>query len=446
MKLFKHINYQTTLDKNIRIIKLPKYAGLKLLNKLNLEYIDKRNYSNQTYDFKSNIILYPNQIIISNNIEEKLKKRKTNSYILIQKPGLGKTIIALNIINLLKVKVLIIVPNLFLFNQWKLEILDNFDITEEEILEWNGKMTSKKKKNLTIYNSQFKIIITTIHTALKIDPQVLNENNVCLCIYDEIHLYCSPLFSKCFQNTQRYYNLGLSATATRNDTFEKIYLQHLNILSFSNKIVNEENSQFIGCVFIIRNQQKYENIMLKNGNISVPLILNNIIEDEKRNDLIIQNIIKLYDDNIENYIYVFSDRRSHLQNLAKNLNIKRNDIKVFINGNENELNELCEIKVLLGGCTLDDVIDAKNNARIIFTTYQLSSVGVNIVKMNCLMFATPRKSNFKQIIGRILRNGSNVNIHRKIIDIVDMKSILYNQYHYRKKEYIDHKFEIINVK
>jgi superfamily II DNA or RNA helicase len=96
----------------------------------------------------------------------------------------------------------------------------------------------------------------------------------------------------------------------------------------------------------------------------------------------------------------------------------------------------------LRGSKEDDIKDAIDNSRIIFTTYQYSSVGVNIQKMNCMILCTPRKHNPEQIIGRILRNGSDINITRQIIDIVDCKSILYTQYYDRKKVYIENKFEL----
>ena len=62
--------------------------------------------------------------------------------------------------------------------------------------------------------------------------------------------------------------------------------------------------------------------------------------------------------------------------------------------------------------------------------------------MNCIVLCTPRKHNHTQIVGRILRNGSDVNITRQIIDIVDCKSILYSQYYERKKAYIENNFKL----
>lgn len=347
------------------------------------------------------------------------------------------TISAIEMINRLKTKTLIVLPNLLLLNQWKTELLNNLDITEDEILIWCGQSNKKGKKNLTIYNNMFKIILTTIHTSIKIEPRILNENNVYFTIYDEIHLYATHLFSNTFWQTQRYYNLGLTATPNKINGFEKVYIQHMNTLGYSNEIVPDYNKNtFNGNVKIIKNHIKYENILTETGIVSIPLLINKLCLDDERNDIIIKYIINLYDINDKHCIFVFSDRRNHLINLAEIIHKKKN-INVVVDASTDD-----DIKVLIGGSKECDITDAINNSRVIFTTYQYSSVGVNIQKMNCIVLCTPRKHNHTQIVGRILRNGSDVNITRQIIDIVDCKSILYSQYYERKKAYIENNFKL----
>lgn len=434
----KHTNYKTDLTDNIRIIQLPKYAGLNLLTKLKLEYIDTRIKPNYNINYNSNITLYPNQKIICNDIENKIKNRNSHSYIYIANPGTGKTITAIELINRLKVKTLIVLPNLLLLNQWKTELLNNLDITEDEILLWCGQSNKKGKKNLTIYNNMFKIILTTVHTSIKIDSKTLNENDVYFTIYDEIHLYATQLFADTFWKAQRYYNLGLTATPNKTNGFEKIFMQHMNQLNFSHDIIPDINKiKFNGDVKIVKNHIKYENILTESGTVSIPLLINKLCEDDLRNQMIIKYIIELYDSNDKHCIFIFSDRRNHLINLAELLVNKRKDVNVVIDGSKEE-----DVKVLIGGSKEDDIKDAINNSRVIFTTYQYSSVGVNIQKMNCMLLTTPRKNNHTQIIGRILRNGSDVNITRQIIDIVDCKSILYSQFYERKKVYIENNFKL----
>ncbi len=433
----KHSNYKTFLLDNIRVIRLPKYAALNLFSKLKLSFSDSRLPPLHNISFSSNIILYPNQKIICDHLEHTLLTRLSHSLVFVAQTGSGKTLLALDLISRLKVKTLIILPNLLLLNQWKSSLLDHLDLVDSDILLWYGK-SSKKRKNLTIYNNTFKIILTTVHSSTKISPDILNQNNVFFTIFDEIHLYATNFFSDSFWFAQRYFNLGLTATPHKLNGFEKIYIQHLNKLSFSHHIVPDSSlSSFSGHVKIVKNHIKYPDILTDSGFVSIPLLINKICEDDVRNQIIIKYIILLYDSNPKHCIFIFSDRRLHLLNLANLLFNKRNDMNIVINSSDHD-----DIKVLIGGSKEDDINDAINNSRVIFTTYQYSSVGVNIQKMNTMILSTPRKNNLTQIIGRILRNGSDVSVIRQIIDIVDCKSILYSQLYERKKVYIENNFKL----
>jgi hypothetical protein len=94
--------------------------------------------------------------------------------------------------------------------------------------------------------------------------------------------------------------------------------------------------------------------------------------------------------------------------------------------------------VLYGNSSDDDIVTAKTNSNIIFTTYAYSSTGVSINRMTALILATSRRSKSIQIIGRIFRLDDDLNhLHRHIIDIIDNKSVLKNQVYERMKAYKD---------
>jgi len=417
-----------------RQIKLPKYEGLNFLQKIfgkELIYQDIRNKNNDNnINYDPNIILYDKQQKICNYLEDKLIKRKTNNLILISLPGSGKTIMSLDLLSRFKCKAIIILPNIYLLTQWKEAILLNYNnITISDILIWNG----TNKQNLQFYNPDFKIILTTIQTSVKIKNKNLINAGIRMTIYDEIHLYCSKCYSKTFWKTQTIYNLGITANETNPNGSEKIFLQHINCLTITNKIVPDDSIKFNGVVKIIKNRTKYENILNDDGNLIYAAILNNIVFDENRNNIIVNEILNIYDDNPDNFCFVFSDRLTHLAALDELIKKKRNDIIV-----------------LTGGAT-DDAIDyANNKARVILTSYQYSAVGTNIPKMTNLILATPRKSNIHQVIGRILRTNTDENNKkiRKIIDIVDVNSICYNSSRERINYYNEMNFdlEIIDLK
>jgi hypothetical protein len=66
--------------------------------------------------------------------------------------------------------------------------------------------------------------------------------------------------------------------------------------------------------------------------------------------------------------------------------------------------------------------------------------------MTAIVLTTPRRNGSKQIIGRILRRGSDESIIREIVDIVDMRCNLHSQYYDRKKIYIEKGYDITTIK
>jgi hypothetical protein len=72
--------------------------------------------------------------------------------------------------------------------------------------------------------------------------------------------------------------------------------------------------------------------------------------------------------------------------------------------------------------------------------------GKSIPKMDAIILATPRRRKSRQYIGRIFRLGSNYDITRKIVDIVDWATPLKSQWYQRKLYYDEKKFPITEKK
>jgi hypothetical protein len=180
--------------------------------------------------------------------------------------------------------------------------------------------------------------------------------------------------------------------------------------------------------------------------ICVPLIIEDFLNDEYRNKLILDELLKLFNKKLN--IFIFSERRNHLEYLYTQFNyiLTEQNYKNYENNlSVPELN-INENIVLYGGSTDEDIEMAKNNSNVIFTTYSYSSTGVSINKMNAVILCTPRKSKSKQIIGRIFRlNKENNHIKRIIIDIVDNKSVLKNQLYSRMSAYKERNCQIIKT-
>nr|QQV29705.1 hypothetical protein K-LCC10_0450 [Kaumoebavirus] len=349
-------------------------------------------------------------------------------------PGAGKTYLAMGLIRYLSVKTLIIVPNTFLLKQWKTDLVKIFG--ESKIGEFSG--TKKVDSDITLM---------VINSALA--DEFLNRSYeeyfelFGLAIFDEVHMYCSDERKKIFERTNLPYVLGMTATpGERLDAFDVIYYRHLgepimaeNIPGFSYSSI-----QFTGRVKAIAYSGPASHTAPitneSNGMLSVAAMINQFADDSYRNQLIVDEIYELYEKG--HNIFVFSDRRAHLVTLETSLKAK--GVVTFIDDGEKPT------QVLVGGSTDDQITHARKNARVILTTYGYSDTGVSIDKMDALVFATPRKSQIKQKVGRIFRAGGDNAIQRVIVDIIDANTALKRQYSSRKKIYDLRGFQIERVK
>ncbi|MCK9603403.1 MAG: hypothetical protein M0R66_03505 [Candidatus Omnitrophica bacterium] len=86
-------------------------------------------------------------------------------------------------------------------------------------------------------------------------------------------------------------------------------------------------------------------------------------------------------------------------------------------------------------------------ARVIIATFGYSGTGISIVRMDAMILASPRYSGMKQIVGRILRRGSDAQIERVIVDIVDQKTCLARQFRLRRNAYAFYgaRFERVDI-
>jgi superfamily II DNA or RNA helicase len=333
----------------------------------------------------------------------------------------------MHLIGQLKVKTLIIVPNTYMLKQW-VQILS-------ELFPNNtiGEYYSKKK-------TDGDIVVSIINSCLsksfpfnkvnKIDQPELTikeyYSRFDFVILDECHMYCTKTFGEVFYRIQSTYMLGLSATPDeRLDGFDLMAQYHLGDIIDAELIENysKVDVKFNSNVKIIKydgpDEYTQNVINVKNNMINVPQMISNFIIDDKRNQLIVNETIRLL--NKKHNIFIFSDRRGHLELLSELLN--------------DAINSNYQI-ILYGGSSDDDIQVAQDNSKIILTTYQYSSTGVSISKLDALILATPRRNGLTQIIGRIHRLDERYqDKKRQIIDIVDNKTVLKFQYNTRKKAY-----------
>lgn len=408
--------------KNIIKLVLPRFGGF-MLKKIGLidDITNMLPLGVDTAIPSTNMVLTDNQVCVLDHLMSNIYNPDniaigTSSTILQMEPGYGKTYLSLGVINRIKKKTFIIVPNSYLLRQW-IEILTT--AFPDNII---GCYYGLKKID-------GDIIVSIINSALKYP----GYKKIGLVIYDEVHMYCSNKFSDIFTRAQAACCLGITATPfNRIDKFDPVAHWALGKVIHADSIENwnVENINFLTDVtrVMYSGPDEYTKIIESAaGIVSVPLMINQIQDDPFRNNLIIAYAAELY--RIGRNVFIFSDRREHLHQLAKKLDEK----KIVFAAPE----LVTGVRELMGGSTDADIENAKRDGRIIMTTFQYSGTGVSINKMDALILATPRKSNMKQILGRIYRLKSDQTIRRRIIDIVDIKICLKSQYYTRKKSYTD---------
>ena len=358
----------------------------------------------------------------------------------------GKTFLAMDLISKINQKTLIIVPNTYLLKQW-VELLTKY-FPNNTIGEYYG----KTKKNGDIIVSIINSLVNETFELKDFYNKKIKYNynyeeffkQFGFIILDESHIYCTDIFKVIYNRFQSSYMLGLSATPNeRTNKCDLISHAHIGEVLDAHTLPNfiHNDIKFTADLHLIKYNAPDEYVKIHinptTNMICVPQMIEDIINDEYRNKLILNELLKLFESKLN--IFVFSERRNHLEYLYNQFNYileeKYND------ENNNSYLSIPELNinnnlVLYGGSSDDDIEKAKNKSNIIFTTYSYSSTGVSIDKMNAVILSTPRRSKAKQIIGRIFRlNKENSHIKRIIIDIIDNKNVLKNQLYSRMDAY-----------
>ena len=127
--------------------------------------------------------------------------------------GAGKTIVGMAVMNLVGAKVLILTTNTIAVRQWRNEILDKTELTEDQVGEYTGDEKLVRPVTITTYQ------MLTWRRA-KTDTfehfGLFSRQNWGLVVYDEVHLLPAPVF-RVTAGIQARRRLGLTATLVRED-------------------------------------------------------------------------------------------------------------------------------------------------------------------------------------------------------------------------------------
>ena len=327
------------------------------------------------------------------------------------KCGGGKTVLALSIIAALQRKTIVLVHKDFLMTQWR-----------DRIQQFLPTAKIGKIQQDTIDIEGKDIVLAMVQSlSMKEYPEDTFQS-FGLVIFDECHHLGAEVFSKCMAKVQSKYMLGLSATPNRKDGLRKVFEWYIGDIAYMTKETKDDNA-IVNIIKYYDDDQKYSKVeTIFNGKACVPKMINNICNYVERTDLIIEQLLPLYNEG--RCILVLSDRRNHLSDIEKIL--MKHDI---------------ECGYYVGGMKPQALRDAQEK-NVILGTFSMASEGMDIPKLNTMILASP-KSDIVQSVGRILRQKKET---RKfiplIIDIDDDFSTFKNQSKKRLAYYNKCKYDI----
>jgi superfamily II DNA or RNA helicase len=339
--------------------------------KLDTTFVDKRFY--KQIDVKKVIFqLRDEQQEAINNI---LKK---DFALCIAPPGFGKTLIGSKMIELRAVNTLVIVNKNMLLDQWIDRFVTYFEYDKSQI-GFLGKGKNKLNGILDIATMQ----------SLKNNPDIIKQYS--FVIVDECHHIPALTFEKIIKKFEGKYILGLSATPNRKDGMQPLIFQQLGQIAYEAKKKKSKTNQL----------KIIESNFVSEANNFAELI-NEMINNEQRNNLIIEQIL-LHKDR---KILLLTDRIEHIENLQLLLRLHKLDF-VSVHGSMSKAKQQENIAKIL-------------DVALVLATTSFFGEGIDFPHLDTIIFATPISyyGRLIQYLGRIGRDGSNC----LAIDILDVNN------------------------
>ena len=346
------------------------------------------------YDVGNNLELYEYQ----QKAVEKLIEAKFG--ILKAPAGCGKTQIGIALACKLKCRTLWLTHTQDLLNQSYSRAKQFIDS------DFLGKITEGK-----VNVGEF-MTFATVQTMSKLDLSLL-KNEFDLIIVDECHRVFHNAnkmgqFSKIINGISCLRKIGLSATVHRADGLTQ------GMFALMGKVVHEisekdaeQRIMQLSIRQILTNYKISTSCLDYDGTIIYSKLLTNIAENQERNKLILQTLVKEQ----ENYCLVLSDRILQLEYLQEKLESVGLESKILVGKTPKKERE--------------EILENARNGKInfILSTYALAKEGLDVPILNRLFFATPQ-SDFAivtQSVGRIARiaEGKKDSV---VIDFVDKNS------------------------
>lgn len=461
-----------------KYIYIPRFRAIRMGITYDNKLRDIETNNMINYNYLGEPLEYQVHIIenIMNIFTDENKKLGKCGVVVKAGTGIGKTYIAFSIIAKLKVKTLIVLPQVALLKQWEKDLKILFP--DEEIGKYYGGVKKICNITLAVVNSlllDYYVDDRIDNTANKSDKSADNTadkstdnkpnnkkakgnidetnffKNFDFVIFDEIHMYQGRKKCDIFNKTQCSYMMGLSASMIRErvEMYDYIVDRVGDVFDVDSlESVRQTKIKFTSEAHIINyvGAPIFTTPVLINDTVNYFATAGRLAADNRRNLLIIDEIMNLLNHNI----FVLTIFRDHVLELYRLLYDridgmeKSENIEIIAPElSEEEITDIQEkykiktddITSLMGGASSKE-LEYGITRKIIISTYDYSGTGISIDSMTALIVALPIKHKMFQVIGRIFRaNKSYAHITRIIIDILDQRSPLKNQFKVRRLDY-----------
>jgi superfamily II DNA or RNA helicase len=379
---------------------LPKFYGLQNFQNNIENNLSKYEICDPKLTFKGELRPYQDNIV-SKYISS--VERHAKGGLLEIDTGMGKTVMALNILSKLNVKTIIIVHKEFLMNQW-IERIEEF-IPDARVGKIQGKILDIENKD---------IVLAMLQTLCSKDYAPIMFQCFGLTIIDEVHHMGAEVFSQAFGKVVTHYTLGLSATMNRKDGLSKVFKMYLGDVIHTEKRDTSSLDVLVNVIDYNHDAPQYNKVKLDmRGNVQYSSMITTLCSFQPRSDFIVSLVSVLLKTETNKQIMVLAHNKNLLTYIHDALKENGTSVGYYIGGMKEADLKISETK------------------QIVIATYSMASEGLDIKTLTTLILATP-KTDIVQSVGRILRQKHDQPL---VVDIVDSHDVFKRQFLQRRRFY-----------
>jgi superfamily II DNA or RNA helicase len=319
--------------------------------------------------------------------------------------GYGKTTVSLAIASKLGYRTMIIVHKQFLADQWRERIKQFCPGATIGVVQQNKKEV------------ECDFVIAMLQSLSLKEYSFSDFESIGTVIVDEAHHICAKVFSQSLFKLCPRHIYGLSATPERKDGLTKVLHWFMGPTFFAVERKNQEQVEVFPVTFDSPNYRNPPPSM-RNGKISMPNMITELVEDRTRNKMLVELVKKASVGTRQ--LLVLSDRRFHCEFLHQ-----------------------CFPKTsgLYMGGMKEAQLQESSKKKIIFATFSQAHEGLDIPTLDTVILASP-KSDITQSIGRIMRETKGKKNEPHIYDVHDPWSVFTAMYYKRMKVYRQGGFKV----